>query len=81
MASILLLGAQHQQFHDCTLLYDLVLSTGEELQRALAPLHAGACPAQLTAQVGRRTLVYLLGLQLLQELHGCSCSVEGVWGK
>lgn len=72
VASVLLLSSVHQQLGSCALQNHLVLGTGEELQGALAPLHTGTCPAQLTAQVCRCTLIYLLGLQLLKEPYGCS---------
>ena len=77
VAGILLLSTVHQQLSGCALQHHLVLGTGEELQGALAPLHAGACPAQLTAQVCRCALVYLLGLQLPKEPHGCNYRGEG----
>lgn len=81
MASIFLLNTEHEQLHGHTLLHHLVLGTREELQRALTPLHAGTCLAQLTAQVGRHALIYLLGLQLPDEVHRCSCRAGTWWGK
>lgn len=81
MASIFLLNTKHKQLHSLTLLYHLVLGTREELQRALTPLHAGTRSAQLTAQAGRHALVYLLGLQLPDEVHRCSCRAGTWWGR
>lgn len=78
MTSIFLLDTEHKQLHGHTLLHHLILGAREELQRALTPLHAGTRSAQLTAQAGRHALIYLLGLQLPDEVHRCSCKA-GTW--